>query len=91
MSHFLAFASLPMVALILEIPSCFVYPVAFFQGASASLRRSEGGPRPNRLWTLSAPGAGKDYLDHACIQPPYPAAYQLGNTSPCIITEDKQH
>ena len=30
----------------------------FLQGAS-SLRRSEGGPRLNRLWVSSAPGAGK--------------------------------
>ena len=30
----------------------------FFQGAS-SLKRSERGPRLNRLWTLSAPEAGK--------------------------------
>ena len=29
----------------------------FFQGASSG--RSEGGLRLNRLWTLSAPGAGK--------------------------------
>ena len=30
---------------------------AFFQGASSG--RSEGDPRLNRLWTSSAPGAGK--------------------------------
>ena len=30
----------------------------FFQGAS-SQRKTEGGPRPNRLWTLSAPKAEK--------------------------------
>ena len=31
--------------------------IDFFQGAS--LLRSEGGPRLNRLWSSSAPGAGK--------------------------------
>ena len=41
-------------------------PVAklFFQGAS-SLRRSEVGPRSNRLWTLFAPGAGKGLFRRA--------------------------
>ena len=43
--------------------------IAFFQGAS-SLRRSEGGPRPNRLWTSSAQELRRDDLDHTCIQPP---------------------
>ena len=31
--------------------------LGFFQGASSG--RSEGGPRLNRLWTSSTPGAGK--------------------------------
>ena len=32
-------------------------------------RRSEGGQRPNCLWTSSVPGAGKGLLDHTCIRP----------------------
>ena len=35
----------------------------FFQGAS-SLRRRMGGPRPNPLWTSSAPVAGKELCMH---------------------------
>ena len=42
----------------------------FFQGTS-SLRRSEGGPRPNLLWTSSALGAGKGlFRPRMRIQPP---------------------
>ena len=40
------------------IQSLTVSTMLLIQGAS-SLRRSEGGPSLNRLWTLSAPGAGK--------------------------------
>ena len=40
------------------LKNVFLVVWRFFQSAS-SLRRSEGGPMPKRLWTLSAPGAGK--------------------------------
>ena len=45
----------------------FVLKCVFFQGAS-SLRRSEGGPRPNCLRTLSTHGAGKG-LFRPCMHP----------------------
>ena len=61
------------------------------------LRRSEGGPRPNRRWTLSK--MGRECLDHARIQPlcvhlPIPCSHttiqgacvSLGGQGPCIVS-----
>ena len=64
---------------------------AFFQGAS-SLRRSEGGPRSNRLWTLSALGAGKGlFRPRMHIQLPLgTAAYRLGSASSRLTIGIKQ-
>ena len=44
----------------------YTFSLNFFQGASSG--RSEGDPRLNRLWTLSAPGAGKR-LFRPCMHP----------------------